>query len=121
MRIRTPVIWAFWLAVLAYAVYTGASAAYNHASMAELVQDNIEKTTKTPLAGSESDRVNAIRADLLRAAHREGFPLDDRKVTVFQAGSTIHVIVKWSYPVITVAGENVLAIPLKLDRAYPMR
>jgi len=121
MRVRTPIIWALWLAVLAYVAYTGGSALYNHSGMTALVQESVEKTTKTPLAGSESDRVNAIRADLLRAAHREGFPLDDRKVTVFQAGSTIHVIVKWSYPVITVAGENVLAIPLKLDRAYPMR
>jgi hypothetical protein len=45
-------------------------------------------------------------------------PIEDRRLRLSPTPTSIRVEVKWAYPVLTYDGENVIAVPLSLDRTF---
>lgn len=128
VRTRTVLRVAVWGALLGYVTFVIAFAVSNYFEMVALVESAVQK----PVEGERwmlarqadapvGDHVEEVREAILRGAERGGLPVDERKLVVSQAGTTLRVSLHWSYPVIRIGGEAVVVIPLALDRSFEMR
>ena len=122
MRVRTVLRLAVWGALVGYVAFVTVSVVSNYFEMVALVEGAVQKSLllRQPdvPAGSYAEEV---RDAILRGAERSGLSVDDRNVHVSQTGKTLRVGLKWSYPVVTLHGEPILAIPLSLKRSFDVR
>lgn len=128
MRVRTVLRVAVWAALLGYAAFVIVSVTSNYFEIVALVESAVEKSAQAErwalLRQPEApvgQYAEEVRDAILRGAQRSGLSVDDRNVLVSQTGRTLHVSLKWSYPVLTIRGEPTVAIPLALDRSFDLR
>ena len=104
----------FWFLVmlgLCWAFYVGAMSVWQYFQVAGTVDEAFEQRT----VGQSYD-MRLIRDHVLRVTNEAGIPLTERDVFVLQAGDQIVLEAVWSYPVLILKGEVVLAVPLSVKR-----
>jgi len=128
MRVRTLLRVAVWAALVGYTGFVIVAAVSNYFDMVALVEGAARKVVEAErwtLLRQPGAPVGAhaeeVRDAILRGAERSGLVIDDRKVVVSEAGQTLRVSVSWSYPMVAVGGETVVAIPLALHRSFDLR
>lgn len=96
-----------------YTFYTGAMAAWSYFRMSDVVEQALQDQAR---AGALP-----VRGAVLRRAAEAGVPIDDRHVVVLEEEGTLRVLVRWRWPVISYGGDEVLALPLSLERSRARR
>ncbi len=128
MRVRTLVRVAVWAALVGYVAFVIVAVVSSYFDMVALVEGAARKVLEaerwTVLRQADAPvgaRAAEVRDAILRGAERSGLVIDDRKVVVSEADDTLRVSVSWSYPMVAVGGETIVAIPLALHRSFDLR
>lgn len=128
MRVRTLVRVAVWAALVGYVAFVIVAAVSSYFDMVTLVEGGARKVLEaerwTVLRQADAPvgaRAAEVRDAILRGAEQSGLVIDDRKVVVSEADDTLRVSVSWSYPMVAVGGETIVAIPLALHRSFDLR
>ncbi len=104
----------FWMLVvvgLCWVFYAGAMSVWQYFQVAGTVDEAFEQRNV-----GQSFEPRQIRDYVLRVANETGIPLTERDVSVIPIGDQIVAEVVWSFPVLIVKGEVVLAVPLSVKR-----
>ena len=127
MRLRRLVLSVLVLGLVIWGGYTSVSAGWSHLATQDMVDKVLGEAADSQrmavAAGTQDalDRwVAGLRASLLLAARRSALPLDEENISILLGSTAFRVTVKWSYPVVTWGGENVLVIPLSVHRSVPL-
>lgn len=128
MKLGRVLAWACRLAVLGLIGYAGFGAGSSYFHTSEVVDTAFQEAVRRAKlsVGSHIQRVDAsftddVRTGILRAARRDGIPVDERKLRLTNAANTLRVELRWAYPVLSYDGETVLAVPLSVDRTFEVR
>jgi hypothetical protein len=121
---RRLLFWLIFLGLFGWAGYTAALIGWAHFAVQDVVegvlQDSAPRQRAAFAAGTPQalDRLAVeIRAATLAAARKAGLGLDESNISVALVSSGIQVTVRWTYPAITWNGEDILAIPLSVQRS----
>jgi hypothetical protein len=115
-------IW--WLGVLAFAIYAGVAALAAYFRASDAVESAIDATMRwekvqRPVAGAPvPSYVEAIRDEIVSKARKQGIPLNADRLRVSQVERSVSVQAWWAQPIVTVADETVVAVPLSLSRTF---
>lgn len=85
------------------------------------VRESLARHRSALASGTErafSDVVTDIHASILRAARSDGILIEEGDVQVSANPALVYTTVKWSYPLITYGGRDVLALPMSLQRSF---
>ncbi len=96
---------------LCWTFYSGAMSVWQYFQVSGTVDEAFEQR-----AVGQSFDVRHIRGHVLRVSNEAGVPLTERDVSVAAIGDQVVVEVVWSYPVVVLKGEVVLAVPLSVKR-----
>jgi hypothetical protein len=125
MRFSTFARWVIVLGVLAWAGYTVAAAGWNYLTTQEIVDKALREASgrhRAAFAIGSQIAVDAldthVRNAILLDARHGGIPLDAEDVSVSANSAGISATVHWSFPVITYRGQNILVVPLSLQRSF---
>jgi hypothetical protein len=125
MRFRTFILWVIFLAALGWAGYTVAGAGWSYLTTQEVVDKVLREATgrhRAALMGGTQkaldELVADIRTSIVLAARREGMPLEERSLAVSANSAGVSASVAWSYPVFTYGGNDVLALPMSVQRSF---
>lgn len=128
MRLGSLIVWSFRLLVLGLIGYSAFAAGSNYFHTSEVIDNAFQEAVRRarPSASAPLPRIDEafagdVRAAIVRAARRDGLPIDERKLRLSPTPTSIRVEVKWAYPVVTYDGENVIAVPLSLDRTFSIK
>jgi hypothetical protein len=105
------VAWGLVLVVLGYGAYAGMMSAWSYLQVAEVV----DQAVSNPPAGSATNPM-LLRQAVLARASEAGLALDGRNVVVAEVERGFEVQVAWTFPVIVMNGDTVLAVPLSHTR-----
>lgn len=92
-----------------YLFYTGAMAAWSYFTLSSIVEDAVYEHGRA---------AGPVRDGILRAAAAAGLALDERQVTVAAEDRTLHVQVRWTWPLVTYQGTTYVEVPLSLERSF---
>ena len=102
------VTWLAIVIVVIYGIYNGAMALRSHQTLSAVVDEVLER--------SEAVQADAVRELVIQRAADRGVPLDQTNVLVTEQDAAISVRVVWSWPVFEYQGEEVVKIPLSVER-----
>jgi hypothetical protein len=92
-----------------YAFYTGSLAAWSYFEMSDVVEKALEENARAGAA--------PLREAIVKAATDAGVRVEERQVVVAEEERLVRVRVRWTWPVMNYGGEDVLTVPLWLERA----
>jgi hypothetical protein len=92
-----------------YAFYSGAGAIWSYFELSSVVDRALEERGR---AGAP-----AMRDAILQSAGRAGVPVRAQDVVVSEEDGIYSIHIRWTWPVITYQGKDVLEIPLSLQRS----
>jgi hypothetical protein len=125
MRFRSFILWVIVLAALGWAGFAVAGAGWSYFATQEMVDKVLREATgrhRAALTGGTQKGLDALVADIrnsiLLAARREGMPIEERRVAVSANSAGVSATVTWSHAVITYGGNDVLALPLSVQRSF---
>ncbi len=125
MRVRTFSTWIVFLAAFGWLGYTVAFAGWNYYSTQALVDRVLWESTgryKNALAMGTPTALDKLIADVrisvVVAARHEGLPIREEHVGVSANSAGILVTARWSYPVISYEGNDLLVIPISVQRTF---
>ena len=100
--------WAMVVVLVGYIAYAGMMSAWQWFEIEGVVDEALEPRNATD--------VITVKTTIVKNANDAGVPLRERDVLVTASGRVLSVNVVWTYPVILVKGETVLAVPLSVKR-----
>jgi hypothetical protein len=124
VRVRTLVDRIVWTAAVAFLAYAAVLAGASYFETRQLVDEAVFEASRRPRAvgqdslSTQQELAAYTREAILVAARRGSVPLESSQLTVTPAGDGLRVSLHWSYVLLTVAGETVVAIPLWLDQTF---
>lgn len=128
MRLGRLIVWTVRLVVLGFVGYSAIAAGSNYFQISELIDNGFQEAVRRakPSASAPLQRIDEafaadVRAAIVRMARRDGLPIEERKLRLSQTPTSIRVELKWAYPVLAYDGENVIAVPLSLDRTFSIK
>lgn len=104
----------FWFLMvfgLCWTFYAGAMSVWQYFQVAGTVDEAFEQRSV-----GQSYEPRLIRDYVLKVSNEAGIPLTERDVSVLPVGDQIVAEAVWSFPVLIVKGEVVLAVPLSVKR-----
>ena len=112
-----------------FGVYQAGMAAYGWFEMSGVVDDVatreinavIDRQGSFDAAFGSVDRYGAIRAGIVKGAVEAGVPVRAENVSIGRAGNMLDVRVAWAAPMVSYRGEQYLAMPLSVERSFPLR
>ena len=104
-----PVVLLLLAVAFFYAFYCGAGAIWSYLELSSVVDRALEESGRAGAA--------AVREAILQSAGRAGVRVHAQNVLVSEEGGIYSIHIRWTWPVITYRGENVLEIPLSLQRS----
>jgi hypothetical protein len=117
--------WIVFLGALGWIGYNGMLAGWSYFTTQEIVdravRESLGRHRSEVTSGTErafGEVVTDIRASILRAARSDGILIDDGDVYVSANPALVYTTVKWSYPLITYGGRDILVLPLSLQRSF---
>jgi hypothetical protein len=127
MRLGRVVSWVVVLAVLFWAGYTAVGAGWSYLTAQELVDKALRDASARHRAafatGSQTavdTLTGTVRATILLAAARDGLRMREEDVAVSANAAGFLASVRWSYPIITYQGYDILVVPLFVQRSVSM-
>ncbi len=124
MRFRTFIWWVIFVAALGWIGYTVASAGWTYYATQELVDRVLRESSgrhRNAFATGTQTALDAltteVRNSIVVASRRELFPVQDEDVSVSANSAGISATVKWSYPVVSYGGRDVLVVPMSVQRS----
>jgi hypothetical protein len=103
-----------YVAFEAFSIYLALAGAIDEAGQFTSRQlGSSEAAPRRPVA------VPLARGALLEYAWRRGVRLDERNVFVSQEGSALTITVRRPYPVVSLADEPVVILPITVSRSFP--
>ena len=123
MRLSTFVRWVVVLALLGWAGYTVAGAGWTYWA----VQESVDKVLgeafsrhRAALAtGTQTDVMGRdVRGAIALNARRDGLSVQDGDIQVSANAAGISATVRWSYPVISFGGSDILVVPMSIQRSF---
>jgi hypothetical protein len=130
VRVRTVVDRLVWLAVIGVLVYAAVLGGISYFETSQLVDQAVFEAGRRPRAAAAVGQASVstlqefavdTREAIVVAARRSNVPLDVSKVTVTPEGAGIRVSLHWSYVLLEIANETVLAVPLWVDRTFDLK
>lgn len=125
MRLRTLVLWVVFLAAFGWVAYTVALAGWNYyatlAMIDKVLQEqagNYRAARATGTADALDKLVASVRNSVVLAARLEGLPVHESDVDVSLYSAGISVAARWSYPIISYGGSDLLLIPISIRRSF---
>ena len=112
-----------------FGVYRVGMAAYGWFEMSGVVEDVATREINAVIDRQGSfdttfgavDRYGNIRAGIVKGAVEAGVPVRSEDVTIGLVDNMLDVRVKWAAPMVTYQGEEYLAVPLTVERSFPLR
>ncbi len=108
----------FWLLVgvgLVYGFYSAAVAAYQYMQVGNVVEESVLDRVRL----EAYERTVRVKDDILRKSASAGIMLNERDVLVTDEDRSLHVVVRWSYPVIVYRNDTILSVPISYDHTFP--
>ncbi len=93
-----------------YAFYCGVMSIWSYFAMANIVDQAVAERGKTAAA--------LVREYIIKNAAESGVRIDDRNVVVTSEERSLNINLRWTFPVVTYKGEDLVEIPLSLERAF---
>lgn len=130
MRVRTVLDAIVWVTVIGLLLYAAIVGGTSYFETSQLVDQAAFETGRRPRAAAAAGSASVstlqefavdTREAILVAARRSQVPIDPSKLTVKPEGAGIRVSLHWSYVLLQIADETVLAVPLWLDRAFDLK
>ena len=104
-----PVVLLLLAVAFFYAFYCGAGAIGSYFELSSVVDQALEERGRAGAA--------AVREAILVGVGRAGIGVPAPNVLVSEESGIYSIHIRWTWPVITYQGENVLEIPLSLQRS----
>lgn len=98
----------FLAVVLFYGFYCGAAAIWSYWELSNIVERSVEQRGRVSAA--------SVREAILQATADARIPLEDRNAAVSEDGGVYLIKLKWSWPVISYRGDQVVEIPLSMEQ-----
>ena len=122
MRFSSLARWIIVLGILAWAGYTLAGAGWSYLATQEVVDKVLLETTnryRSALStGTPTGTIaNYVRSSIVAYARRDGLVIQEADIQVFASAVGISVAVRWSYPLVTQGGRDLLVIPMSIQRS----
>lgn len=92
-----------------YVFYCGAMSIWSYLALSDIVERAVLEHGK--VAGP-------VRNYIVRGAAESGVPIQERNIVVTSDERSLSVNLRWSFPVVKYHGEDVLEIPLSLERGF---
>ncbi|PYO01520.1 MAG: hypothetical protein DMD91_07345 [Candidatus Rokuibacteriota bacterium] len=92
-----------------YAFYCGVMSIWSYFAMASIVDLAVQERGKAPAP---------VREYIMKNAAESGVRIEDRNVVVTTDERQLSINLKWTFPVVTYKGEDLVEIPLSLQRAF---
>jgi len=130
VRVRTVIDRLVWVAVIGFLVYAAVVGGASYFETRQLVDQAVFEAGRRlraaaavgqPSVSTLQEFAVDTREAILVAARRSSLPLDVAKLTVTPEGAGIRVSLHWSYVLLEMANETVLAVPLWLDRTFDLK
>jgi hypothetical protein len=93
-----------------YGFYCGVMSAWSYFALADIVDRAVEERGKGAAA--------PVREFIIKNAAESGVRIEERNVVVTSDDRQLSINLRWSYPVVSYKGEDVVEIPLSLARAF---
>ncbi len=103
------VVLALLAIALFYLFYCGVMSVWSYFAMAGIVDQAVEDRGKTAAP---------VREYIIKSAAEAGVRIQDRHVVVTSDERQLYINLRWTFPVVTYKGEDVVEIPLSLERAF---
>ena len=112
-----------------FGVYQVAMAAYGWFEMSGVVEEVATREINAVIdrqGGFDTtfgsvDRYGNIREGIMKGAVEAGVPVRSENVTIGLVDNMLDVRVKWAAPMVKYQGEEYLAVPLTVERSFPLR
>jgi hypothetical protein len=108
------VFWLFVALGCVYAFYSGAIAVYQYLQMKDVVEESVQERWKL----DKFDRAARVKQDILRKAPETGVTLAEQSVLVTDEERNLHVLIRWSYPVVVYKHHAYASIPISYDKVF---
>jgi hypothetical protein len=125
MRLRTLVLWVVFLAAFGWVAYTVALAGWNYYATLAMIDKvlqqqagNYRAARATGTADALNKVVASVRNSVVFEARQEGLPVQESDVDVSLYSAGISVAARWSYPVISYGGNDLLVFPISVRRSF---
>jgi len=93
-----------------YAFYCGVMSIWSYFAMASIVDQAVTERGRTAAA--------PVRDYIIKNAAESGVNIQDRNVVVTTDEHHLNINLRWTFPVVTYKGEDIVEIPLSLERAF---
>jgi hypothetical protein len=122
MKLGTLVRWIIGLGALGWAGYVVAGAGWSYFTTQEIVdqvlRDVFSRNRSARGAGTQPVAVaDYVRTAIALGAQREGMSVQESDVTVSVNSTRVSAVVHWPYPVISYRGNDILVIPMSIERS----
>jgi hypothetical protein len=101
--------WLLVAFVFFYGAYCAAKSGWSYLELSTVVEEALVQHGRS---GGE-----AVKRAILAGAAERGITLDDRNVFVNEAHRLLVARVKWSFPALQVGGDDVVEIPISVERS----
>lgn len=125
MRSGRLVLWVVFLAAFGWVAYIVALAGWNYyatlAMIDKVLQEqagNYRAARTTGTADALDKLVATVRNSVVLEATREALPVHESDVDVSLYSAGISVAARWSYPIISYGGYDLLVIPISVRRSF---
>jgi len=92
-----------------YAFYCGVMSIWSYFAMASIVDQAVTERGKVAAP---------VRDYIIKNAADSGVRIPDRNVVVTTDERQLNINLRWTFPVVTYKGEDLVEIPLSLQRAF---
>lgn len=124
MRLRRVILWVLFLGALGWVGQTVATAGWSYFAVQEVVDKALREASaryRSALTAGTQRALDELMADvrksILSAARREDLSVQEGSVSVAATSAGISATVRWSYPVVTYAGRDILVVPMSIQRS----
>jgi hypothetical protein len=108
------VFWLFVALGCVYVFYSGALAVYQYLQMKDVVEESVQEGWRL----DKFDRSARVKQDILRKAPETGVALDAQNVLVTDEERNLHVLIRWSHPVVVYRHQAYVSIPISYDKVF---
>src|SRR2546427_958517 len=108
-RVKAVVLALLFIAFF-YGFYCGVMAIWSYFAMASIVDDAVTERGRAAAA--------PVRDYIIKSAAESGVRIQDRNVVVTTDERQLNINLRWTFPVGTYKGEDIVEIPLSMERAF---
>ena len=122
MRFSSVARWIIVLGALGWCGYTTAGAGWSYFSTQEVVDKVLLEATNRYRSSLNTDAAPTsvttyVRSAIVANARRDGLPIQEADVQVWASPMGISATVRWTYPIISQGGQDLLVVPMSVQRS----